>query len=487
MNTTLLILLAVVVALALLLYFWRQIDYWLYNPRPIPPGDSGQNGYKTITLADGTTEEVHFVPNQLIYMPNRKEKKFNQKKMLKFLDFHGFKPLSFCPCNDQLMIYQGEGIAHLVSRDPPPDPVNGNKIGGLSLNYLVEPVIISELTQQLEDNSPGLQDNSIEPIIIDGLESTKESDPIKNRYPVTIGVSDSGVDLHPNGPLIKFGYLWNKSSMLTGGSCLDPGENGLSKLTPNIQPIDKDGHGTFINGILGGGAMSDNKTQKEITDKVKLCLFNIKNSDADTFLIVDAMCGLYFAAEQGIRLFNISWGYLEEESAGSPSIFTDFLDKYPDAILVAGIGNKGNGSAKKGISLDGNARFWPACLAENHPRVISVGALNENWTEIADFSNYSSNPDRLTVLAPGENIISLAPKSLQREYLKEAAHKNSDGKRKVAAEPSGYTIGCGTSYATPFVTREIAVMLAEGTKAADIKSKLQSKLKKISDIPKLEI
>lgn len=392
--------------------------------------------------------KIPFECNQLIFAPSLSGP--HAEDMRRYLECQGFKLERKCDCTDslELWVYDDPGDANLIEvvKDPPKD-VSGNSIGGLSLNYTVD--------------FDSLDTKNRIPL------ANAEIEPNKGNPTVKIGISDSGVDLDKNNPFHKAGYLWFNSLVQTP-ACIDPGQYGLSILSANQEPNDMVGHGTFINGILIGAAFSN--AQKQVKIPVKLELLNIKNSDASSFSVFDAICGLYFGVEQGIKLFNVSWGFLEEKSAGASEIFKMFLrTTSPDVLLVAGTGNYGNGGLTHGVSLDYNARFWPASLAETEPRVISVGALNKQGDGLASFSNFSLSPSKMNILAPGEDILSLA------------AGQSPTG------TPLQFLMGSGTSYATPFATRIIAVIQLNNPSAEAVKSVLQNSNSTLSGIPMLGI
>jgi len=428
---------------------YQEIAVVTIDPKSIPEYydtiSSNNNIDTIISKRKDTTiiEKIRYECNQIIFAPSLATP--YQDTIRKYLECQGFSRDRTCACSDSLELwtYQEPGDANLIEvvKDPPKDS-KGNSIGGLSLNYVIP------LNDQMEPTHAK-------------MEITIKRPP--DTDPILIGISDSGVDLENTSPFINNGYLWTNASVQPS-PCMTHGQYGLSLVIDNPEPNDHVGHGNFINGIIIGAARGNDHSQKSIPFGVKL--LNIKNSNANSFSVFDAICGLYFGVEQGVQLFNISWGFLEEKDAGASEIFKLFLRTTPDnVLLVAGTGNKGNGGSRYGVSLDSNARFWPACLAETEPRVISVGALNENCSGVALFSNYSFSSQKMTLLAPGENILSLGLNS-QPTFVY-------------------YVKGSGTSYATPFATRNVAVMLKNGTPAGIIKVELQNSLATLSGIPML--
>lgn len=366
-------------------------------------------------------DSVPYVCNQIIFTPSSAGNDVNVEIMRKYLSCQGFKLTRTCACNDGLELwdYQDPGDADIITiiTDPPKDD-QGKGIGGLSFNFEVS----MGDTYDYYSARDQTKREEIEPSYS------------YSHIPISIAITDTGVDIDEDGQLRSNQYLWDSPmTPCQPGQLLGTfGLNMLAGGNPFLsEPVDLQGHGTFICGILAGMSNSTDVGTK---------LLNIKVTNGGSFSVFDAVCGIFFGINQGVKLFNLSWGYLDTiEQPEPPYIFTMLLNNLPDdVILVAGMGNNHK-------SLDGDLRFWPACLAETDSRFISVGAVSNDAAnpDMASFSNRSSFNGRMTLVAPGENITSLAPLIINGVHT------------------SGYASGSGTSYATPFVTRKVAKIMVD--------------------------
>lgn len=184
---------------------------------------------------------------------------------------------------------------------------------------------------------------------------------------VIIAVIDTGVDLnHP-----EF-----KNKLVTG----------YNVVAPDKPPVDDDGHGTHVTGIIAA-----NTNNKEgiagVTWFNKIMPIKVLDqSGAGT--LFDVAEGIFWATDHGAKVINLSLGNYAESNYLHDAI------KYAhskDVILV---------------SAAGNDRIPKLGYPASYPEVISVGAVNY-YKKIAEFSNYGDNID---VVAPGVNIASTYPK-----------------------------------------------------------------------------
>jgi thermitase len=134
-----------------------------------------------------------------------------------------------------------------------------------------------------------------------------------------------------------------------------------------------------------------------------------------------------YAVKNGAQVINLSLGLSADASEVRAAI--DFAVKR-GVVVVAAAGN--NGSA---------ALQYPAA----YPGVIGVGAT-DRWDRIASFSNYGQS---ITVMAPGVDIVTAYPGGL-------------------------YAVASGTSFSSPFVAAEAALILAEGPKVKAVASDIES-------------
>jgi len=186
---------------------------------------------------------------------------------------------------------------------------------------------------------------------------------------------------------------------------------GYNLLDLGVAPIDDNGHGTAVAGIIA--ARTNN--HEGIAGVCWTCsILPIKvlaaDGSGDTALVA---AGIVHAADAGARVISMSLGGPADDRTLDEAV-AYALGK--GAILVAAAGNNGS-----------SAPFYPADI----PGVVSVAASNES-DHLYPWSNFGS---WVQVAAPGCNV---AP-----------------------ARAGGYDLFCGTSSATPVIAGLIALALSE--------------------------
>ncbi|MCX7760997.1 MAG: S8 family serine peptidase [Hydrogenothermaceae bacterium] len=246
-----------------------------------------------------------------------------------------------------------------------------------------------------------------------------------------VAVIDSGVKLdHPD---LK-DNIWKNPGETDCNNGIDDDNNGYiddcygwNFVDNNNNPMDDDGHGTHIAGIIG--AVTNNSTGVAgVNWKIKIMPVKIldSNGNGDLLTLVKA---LKYAADNGAKVVNLSLGYPSSCTyVDSSQALKDAIDyvKSKNVIIVAAAGN---------YSCDDDVYpFYPATL--NVDNIISVGSSSSD-DKLSYFSNYGKNS--VDILAPGENIVST--------YI----------------DQTGYKSLSGTSMATPFVTGAVALILSNKT------------------------
>lgn len=210
--------------------------------------------------------------------------------------------------------------------------------------------------------------------------------------PVRVAVLDSGIDLtHPR----LRGYLGKGINLLKNGE----------------PPSDENGHGTHVAGMIAlaaGGWAADLKVPTVVIHPVKIF-------DQTGFgRIVDIVRGLYWCAEQGVDIVNLSFGTDMKTSRALQRAIRE-VDR-AGVLLVGAAGNDGR---------EGNVDF-PGRYSE----VLAVSACTRT-DRLAPFSSVGEGID---MIAPGAGVISLAP-------------------------GGGFVRMSGTSMAAPHVTAAAALLL----------------------------
>ncbi|MDO4535241.1 MAG: S8 family serine peptidase, partial [Clostridium perfringens] len=220
--------------------------------------------------------------------------------------------------------------------------------------------------------------------------------------------------------------LWNKN--ITGAkvnvAVLDSGISKHSDFTvkasvsfvENETPEDKDGHGTFVAGIIAG----KNPNINSFGVSYDCNLFSVKILDNNgSGHLISLIEGIIWCGDNNIQVANMSIGFNVALDTLSITLLESAINysNNKGCIFVAASGNESSDT------LD-----YPAAISS----VISVGAINSSY-EKEEFSNYGPGLD---YVAPGSNIFST--------YLN-----------------NSYALASGTSMSAPHVTGLIALLLSE--------------------------
>lgn len=248
---------------------------------------------------------------------------------------------------------------------------------------------------------------------------------------LVVAVIDTGVDyLHPD----LAGNIWQNPGE-TAGDGIDNDNNGyiddIRGINPadddnKVDPMDTDGHGTVIAGIIAART-NNNVGVAGINWNVKIlpCRFMDENGDgfiSDAIECLDYVLDLKLNHNVNIVASNNSWG-----AAINSQALYNAIKAHNDAgiLFVASAGN-----------ADSQAKFYPAAF--DLPNVISVTAHDEQGNK-ADFANYGR--DWVSLSAPGVGIISTG--------LDDPNNPND-----------GYASASGTSMAAPMVAAVAALAKA---------------------------
>jgi len=223
---------------------------------------------------------------------------------------------------------------------------------------------------------------------------------------VVVAVIDSGVDVgHGDvGPKVVARY-----NAMTGSSDV----------------VDEVGHGTFVAGIAG--AVTNNGAGVAGVG-FGVSLMAVKVGDASGISVADEIAGIAWAADHGADVINISLGSSTPSTAEKNAVNYALGKGIP---VVAAAGNCGAGGGECELR---NPIGYPAA----YPGVIAVGATDAHGHR-ASFSQYGA---WVSVAAPGVRIRSTVP-----------TYSTS-----IWGTTHNYGYGDGTSFATPIVAGEIALL-----------------------------
>lgn len=222
---------------------------------------------------------------------------------------------------------------------------------------------------------------------------------------VTVAIIDSGIDTsHPE--------FTGRISSLSYNSRTE--QVGLSYV------VDDTGHGTAVAGVIG--AIKDNNIGiAGIVQNAKLMVIKANNHDdpltpaneAEYFDDSSIISGIYYAADHGANVINLSLGGADKNNLTQSAIT---YARGKGVIVVAAAGNDGTSDLVYPASYDG---------------VISVSAVNDN-KDISTYSNYGSKID---LAAPGDYIV-------------------------TTTLNGGYSSVSGTSFASPQVAGVAALLIS---------------------------
>lgn len=437
--------------LLFILYKWCCKEPTNGDKPPISPIVCHQVAAKN--APKGTFTQCYRQEEYVITFPNNSD----SVTMRKYLEKRGLKRISTCPCSKLLQLWGGVPGVGLVpdGQEPPPPPALPSG-GNIVKNFFIMEIDTLRKTEQR------VQPDS----------NIFKQPPLKSAISrVKIAIVDSGIDTTgefqtPSKFLLRTpGYPF-----ICGSTIFKEGIYGFNVLNrlasaSDLEPQDNDGHGTFINGIITTNAFpptsyTGSKDYVGDSENVYLELLHARfakdrHSGATLF---DALCGVHYALEKDVKVINASWRALSNET-NTDSLRKVFLPtlqaiKDKNAILVAAAGN----DHLSNPTSSSDARVFPASFSRdpvygNH--VIAVGAWDLVGNKVAIFSNQGTFVD---IYAPGVDITS------------------TDLNRRQS-------LGSGTSYATPYVSRLVAITLGQGVPADKIKGVIINNAKNLPYVP----
>lgn len=203
-------------------------------------------------------------------------------------------------------------------------------------------------------------------------------------------------------------------------------------LVRDNDPMDEKGHGTHVAGIIA--AVPDNSNG--VAGITWNCRIMALRGGGDALEDDDLSAAIVYAADNGARIINMSWG--SEELSYIIRDATEYAYSRGCALVAAA----------------GNENLPVAIYPAIHKHVIAVGAT-DRWDKKAFFSNYGPSVD---IVAPGLRIFSTVLNDKYSDYS-------------------------GTSMATPVVSGVIALMLSKrpGLTTEEVYQILRSSADKIDE------
>jgi cell wall-associated protease len=274
------------------------------------------------------------------------------------------------------------------------------------------------------------------PLMDIGLKNVRARMKVEAKRDMIVAVVDSGLDTQHediaknilvntaecDGGKIPFRPTLDKDGNGYKGDCMGwnftPGGDGDNQVDDDL------GHGTHVAGIIAA-EIGNGIGVAGVAPRIKILPIKVTGQkDAANAMTNRAAKAILYAIKMKADVINFSLGW--PISADAEFLRQSFAEARKAGItIVAAAGNNTSASPVYPCSYEG---------------VICVGAITLSG-EVANFSNYGGQVD---VMAPGEEILSLFPKSMEPSLF----------------SVKGYDIKNGTSQAAPFVSAQAAILKA---------------------------
>jgi subtilisin family serine protease len=218
--------------------------------------------------------------------------------------------------------------------------------------------------------------------------------------------------------------------------------------------LDYNGHGTFVSSQIATNGIGMASVAPEAT----LCQVKVLDQTGSG-LLSDGIAGVIYAADAKVDVINMSFGaYFTTRDPDFRQIVQDFQRavNYAHRKGVTIVASAGNGdSLGVGIDLATDQRSLLQIPAQLD-NVISVGATAPHaqtpgtFDNLASYSNYGY--PGVDVFAPGGDFVD---GSVIQDLIFGACSSFSD---PACADGKTYSLGAGTSFASPLVAGEAAVI-----------------------------
>lgn len=213
---------------------------------------------------------------------------------------------------------------------------------------------------------------------------------LPEKHPIVVAIIDSGINFdHPD--LNQSKYINNlelKNNIDDDANGYIDDESGYNFAgyyetnSGSNQNQDPSGHGTHLAGIIAGRGLN-NDSIRGINSNTQILNIRIFDDDGNGNQL-DAAMAIRYAADNGARVINCSWGFFKYNS-----ILKDAIDYATSkgVIIIAAVGNSNT-----------NIPEYPAAF-EN---VIGIGAVNTNLSK----SSYASFGTSVQYVMYGDDIYS---------------------------------------------------------------------------------
>jgi len=257
--------------------------------------------------------------------------------------------------------------------------------------------------------------------------------------PVIVAVIDSGLDW--NHADLDWNRIWKNPGEIPDNGVDDDGNGyvddaiGWNFFQGNHQPWDRDGHGTFVAGLIG--AATDNGTGiAGINPHARIMPLKALNAfgHSRASFLAEA---IVYAADHGARVINLSVGGKNVTRIEQKAI--DYAHAR-GAVIVVASGNDGIGTDDYGpAGADG---------------VLTVAATDRDDAR-AGFSNWGAAID---LAAPGVDVLSL--RARRTDLMRDIPGVEYEPNAAFVGEDARYYRASGTSFAAPIVAGVASLLLS---------------------------
>lgn len=220
------------------------------------------------------------------------------------------------------------------------------------------------------------------------------------RETIIVAVVDTGVDYKHED--LK-DVMWSNPGEIAGNGIDDDGNgyiddiHGINTLVRDgqgnatVDMMDKHNHGTHVAGSIGA-TQNNRKGIAGIASNVKIMGIRTVPNAGDE-LDVDVVEAFIYAAKNGAKIINCSFGKSRNEGGMAVSDAIDFIGKEYGTLVVAAAGNSTS-------NIDNNLTYPASFQNDNLLVVASTGS----WGNMSYFSNYGKK--NVDVAAPGSSVYS---------------------------------------------------------------------------------
>ena len=204
-------------------------------------------------------------------------------------------------------------------------------------------------------------------------------DHITDCSSVTVAVVDSGVN---------YNHTDLASNMWNGGASFP--NHGFNFVNNNNDPMDRNGHGTHVAGIIGAVG-NDSLGTTGVCWKASIMAVRVLDA-AGSGTSTTVIQGVNFAVANGAKVINMSLGGSSFDPAFSSAITNA---QSSGVVVVVSAGNDASNNDS------GTTPVYPCNFTQSN--LICVAAIDQSY-QLATFSNYGATS--VDVGAPGTNILS---------------------------------------------------------------------------------